>query len=108
MTAFHVGQKVVFVDDSGIENPGIIGNKYQFTFPTKGSVYTIRGIVVSDYSGEDLLLLEEIDNRGVADASGWLKEPGAEAYRFRPVVTRKTSIAIFHEILKTQRVRTDA
>ncbi|TAX57138.1 hypothetical protein ELI01_18850 [Rhizobium leguminosarum] len=108
MTAFHIGQKVVFVDDSGIENPGIIGNKYKFTFPTKGSVYTIRGIVRSDFSGDDLLLLEEIDNREAADASGWLKEPGAEACRFRPVVERKTSIAIFHEILNKTRTGVSA
>jgi len=35
-------------------------------------------------------------------------EGGWYASRFRPIVKRKTSIAIFHEILNTQRVRTPA
>ncbi|MGR9130800.1 hypothetical protein [Rhizobium leguminosarum] len=108
MTAFHVGQRVVFVDDSGIENPRIIGNKYGFTFPTKGSVYTVRGLVTSSFTGENLLLLEEIDNREAADASGWLKEPGTESYRFRPVIERKTSIEIFQAMLNPKRVGVNA
>lgn len=108
MSNFHVGQKVVFVDDSGISDPKIVGNKYGFVFPVKGSVYTVRAIVTSDYTGKVLLLLVEIDNREQAKATDWHKEPGVESDRFRPVIERKTDISIFTDMLKTQRVGVSA
>jgi hypothetical protein len=103
-----MGQKVVFVDDTGIDNPEIVGNRYRFIFPAKGSVYTIRNITVSDFTGDAVLLLKEIDNRGTADATGWMKEPGIEACRFRPVIERKTDISIFTAMLNKPTVRVTA
>lgn len=96
MTAFHVGQKVVCIDDS----IGLDGSAAPIE---EGRIYTVRGVTKGhSVRGEDIgLLFKEIPPMPAFPQ-------GYSHSRFRPVVERKTSIAIFHEILHTQRVRTDA
>lgn len=72
---FRINQKVVCVDDS------------HTCFVTRGQVYT-----VTDVRAPYLYLA------GVAAA--FIPANGMLASRFRPVVERKTSISIFHEIAR--------
>lgn len=94
MTAFHVGQKVVCINDGPIIND--LGNVWVAPQLEERRVYTVTEIRSS--------------RRGIRVAEAEPSKPNNwfSTMRFRPVVERKTSIAIFHEILHTQRVRTDA
>lgn len=83
MCEFRVGQKVCCVDAQDSIVLSI------------GQVYEIDGIQI----GPNWPMVHLV---GHGESCLWF------ARRFRPVVERKTSIAIFHEILKTQHVRTDA
>src|SRR3954470_2153577 len=79
---FRVGQKVVCVDD----RPPTNGRPLQVK---RGIVYTVAKSF--DWFGEQGLLFDEIDpGAGV----GW------HAWRFRPIVERKTDISVFTEILR--------
>lgn len=64
------------------------------SFPQKGGIYTVRGIVEypDDISG---LYLVEIRNPPDEEGCEWQ----FFASRFRPVVERKTDITVFTEIL---------
>jgi hypothetical protein len=92
---FHVGQKVVCVDDSGNWTNG-----FYYEIPVKGRIYTIRDIdtrcVV--FFGKAAIRVEEIilpiENTLVGE---W--EPGYSPDRFRPVIERKTDISVFTRIL---------
>jgi hypothetical protein len=80
---FHVGQKVVCVND-----------EYQDircgdTPVKRGAIYTVRKCF--DFFGESGVLVEEICNP---------KDRGYHGFRFRPVVERKTDIGFAHEILR--------
>lgn len=92
---FHVGQRVVYIGHKGH------GKFEGYQYPELGKVYTVRQIGPDNPA---VILIFGIDNS--KPFRDW--EPGFNYTGFRPVFERKTSIAIFHEILNTQRVRTDA
>lgn len=91
---FRVGQKVVCVDATPSLGWGGANR------PVKGRVYTVRAVRPnSDDDGKTLaILLREVVNP-VSHRHG--DEYGFRAHRFRPVVSRKTDISIFKEILNT-------
>jgi len=93
---FHIGQKVVLVDDSWHQpNWHLIPNK-----PIKGEVYTIRAMYMADRSEGHMLsfLLEEIQNPPVQWHTG--KDEGSfPSYRFRPLVEKKTDISTLIALL---------
>jgi hypothetical protein len=99
MTNFHVGQKVTLAKDfpkgeiSRAKKCGVI-------LPAAGVVYTIRAVEPGVFSKRDTyLLLAELVNAPMSSG----REPNFFSKLFRPVVERKTSIAIFHEILNKTR-----
>ena len=86
---FRVGQKVVCVDGKfPISHP---------CDPVEGEIYTVSG--VGPFNGFDCVTLFEVDPP--IDFHPWLK-----ASRFRPIVSRPTSIEFAHEILR-KATRTD-
>ena len=93
---FRIGQKVVCVDDSGMaDHPNV--SKVS-ALPIKGAIYTVRGFAPPDFLRDDLfgLLLEEIIGK---IHPIWNEEYGFRQVRFRPIVERKTDIAIFKKML---------
>jgi hypothetical protein len=110
MSNFHVGQKVVLVnDDKGGEGvPKSVASRYGAVFPAKGPVYTVRDIRYATATGEELLLLVELDNSHVCAPLGVTLEPGFAAYRFRPVAERKTDISCFTAMLEPKKARVNA
>lgn len=112
--AFHVGQKVVCVDDRRAEEMGFAlpdGRRWSAHDSLgglrKGCVYTIsavfpKGIATND--GPVVWLVEIVR----AASPGWLaagfSESAFSASRFRPVVERKTSIAVFTAMLNPKHV----
>ena len=80
---FRVGQKVVCVNANGADTL------------TKNAIYTIKctagyGVLsLDDTFGPGVLLNEAEPNQG---------DSGFDSRRFRPVVERKTSIELFHQI----------
>lgn len=78
---FSVGQKVVCVDTGGCT---------EFRKPlVVGAVYTISAVGVG-FTGHVYVGLEETEGSGPLH---W------RAYRFRPVIDRKTNISIFTDML---------
>ncbi len=94
MAMFHVGQKVVCVNDDFPEWTDFHKSMFPHR-PCKGEVYTVRAIVPHIYEGGMHLLLEEIRNVEL-----FAYEPPFGRYRFRPV--RETSIECFRALLKTK------
>lgn len=95
MSAFHVGQKVVCVDAAGTHLYGIVEL-------VQGEVYEIEWIGFYDapkWPYPDLLCvrLRGVRRKPVMPLDSPL-DP-FRAARFRPVVERKTDIAIFTEML---------
>lgn len=92
---FRIGQKVVCIADQWSRR----AERRLQEYPVKGRVYTVRGLEHINYGSGLGLLLEEIVNppRSWPDEADG--EPGFMSTRFRPVVTRKTSISIFTEML---------
>lgn len=88
-TTWHVGMKVVCVDDS----PGPFGGSIRL-----GEVYTISRIEAHGFP-EVAVQLAELNFR-------W--DEYSRASRFRPVQPRKTSIASLEAILHGARVPEDA
>jgi hypothetical protein len=100
-TSWHVGMKVVCVDDQFDHVlPREIG-------PVAGREYTIRTISRCPNTGVVGIRVEEIVNpntgRNPDDAGN--NERGFPAPRFRPVQKRKTSIEIFQRLLTDPHVR---
>ena len=93
---FRIGQKVVCVAPYWTVNadPNV---------PQEGQVYTVRGKV----DGGRFLYLREIRNPPRIGFEGCF-EPCWSAKGFRPVVTRKTDISIFTDMLTPAPVREDA
>lgn len=90
--AFHVGQRVVCIDGSGLRRSyGEIG-------PETGAVYTVREVGDPPEWPRTCLLLVEIVNEPHNYTHGFC-EGGFDARRFRPLVERKTSIEIFQRML---------
>jgi hypothetical protein len=99
---FHVGQKVVCVDDYFAPSAVIPGT----ILPKKGDVYTVRELF--PYWGWAAIRLHEIHNPPGTyrdEGTGELVEAAFPAFRFRPVIERKTDISVFTAMLKPSRVR---
>jgi hypothetical protein len=89
--AFYVGQKVVCVDATKIHTP-LAPRMVQ-----RGGIYIVSALL------GDNLLIEGHPNPGMGAADiGW------RAYRFRPVVERKTDISIFKAMLNPKTAEIDA
>lgn len=105
---FKVGQRVVCVDDSPGPIPGYLPSLRPWDgYLKRGAIYTVRWVgmhapVLSGQRHPQLLCvkLEEIVRS--------IKDPPYRATRFRPVVERKTEIAIFTRILDNVRHRAPA
>ena len=85
---FHVGQKVVCVDD-------VFPFGSELNCPVNGCVYTIRDFEYSD-GGANGMRLDEIVNEPRAYVDGFV-EVAFFLHRFRPV--RTTDISIFTAML---------
>lgn len=83
--SFHVGQRVVCVDDSPVE-----GRIWYDGKPQISAVYTIVGIEYGRYGPYQTFLFAELSRQ-----SG----RGYAAWRFRPVIERKTDISILTALL---------
>lgn len=93
---FHVGQKVVCVDDKNWGHP-----EPPLNWPVTGRVYTVRGFSAAwDENGSNGLLLAEVSSGNYFDAG---EEVGFKRRRFRPIVETKTDISIFKRMLTPQR-----
>lgn len=98
---FHVGQKVVCVDDENQSSDN--GKKDVYV----GKVYTVSwsGIFIHPFYGkaEEVVRLSEV--------SRWCPASGVDmplrANRFRPVVARKTDISIFKAMLNPSKQRAE-
>lgn len=86
---FHVGQKVVCVQDTELRR--------EIT-PRRGEVYTIRSI--HPYNGRIYFRLVEIVNEPRLYSTGFYGECFFNREGFRPIVERKTDISFAHEILR--------
>lgn len=89
---FRVGQKVVCVDDVGDRL-----NRWE-TLPVKGAIYTVREVLATS-----VRLYEIVNEKGFylrGDGSDTFDELSFKATRFRPIVSRPTSIEFAHEILR--------
>jgi hypothetical protein len=86
---FRVGQKVVCVDDGRAVH---LGCKLWDGLLKKGALYTISGVNAKhpDFPGVDAVHLAEIRRPNGMPFGAW---------RFRPVVERKTDISIFLAML---------
>lgn len=110
---WHVGMKVVCVDDVFDESGrNGIGRACEVV-PVAGQVYTIRAIG-KFYPGnpeELVIVLNEIVNPVLPYRYGYSvvrSERCFGVFRFRPVQKRKTDISIFTAILHDQRDKVEA
>jgi hypothetical protein len=101
---FHVGQKIVCVDDDFAGRN--MFSRIPSNLPVKNAVYTIRGFV--DARGKTFIRLVEILNTPRQISGTAIEEPAFNADRFRPIVSRKTSIGIFTAMLNPSKVGVDA
>lgn len=92
---FRVGQKVVCIRSDFKWKRTVPPN-----LPIKGRVYTVRDILPTDEWGPPALRLIELIN----PIATFAYEPCFSFTRFRPIVSRKTSIEIFTRMLKPSQV----
>lgn len=106
---FHVGQKVVRITSIDFHPDTSL---YYEQLPVKDGIYTVRKVVMERYHDtlEEIpaLLLVEIVNEPRPWANGGVHEAAFDASRFRPLVERKTDIAIFEKMLVPKRATEDA
>jgi hypothetical protein len=99
---FHIGQKVVCVDDT-YEHPNwsFVPNR-----PVAGEVYTIRGFS-TDHEGNERLILEELNNPIIEWMVAGFAEGSFPSRRFRPLLEKKTDtgMALLKEILERETVK---
>lgn len=102
---FYVGQKVVLIDSKW--NDPVWHENFQ-NLPKEKEIYQVRQVGFDIYTKDDnsgtekdlSLWLEEIVNAKLRWSSSLeLREHGFPAWRFRPLIEKKTSIAVFQEIL---------
>lgn len=89
MSMFHVGQRVVCIND---RRRGLRPLPFGCSLPKQGCVYTVRDIFPDPFDGRILLLLEEIINPMLGRI-----EYGYDASHFSPV--KETSIEVFRKLL---------
>lgn len=97
---FRIGQKVVCVDASN--SPG---RRWLEDAPTVGEVYTVTRYFLR--LGKPCVHLAEIERSAAAKRIMGMNV-GYWAFRFRPVVERKTDISIFQAMLTPSPVTVDA
>lgn len=101
MCNFHVGQKVVCVDDRSKKQ----AIKWFEAFPEEaviaGRIYTIKSVHL-DGLGKEVLWLEEVSRAELSRRLYGDPMIGYGSWRFRPVVTRKTDISILEALLNTK------
>jgi hypothetical protein len=105
--AFYVGQKVCRLRELPASVQMAVAQK-RFeggNVPEPGGIYTIRAIRQGTQDGVTLLLLKELDNSHMLVEG---REPGFDSRNFRPIVERKTSIAIFKAMLNPSRQEVSA
>ena len=100
---FHIGQRVICVDDNIIGENGVFDRAFTERcphLPVKGRTYTVRGFIVpyAGYSGTPGMLLEEIVNPPYRYVEGTF-EPSFFPSHFRPLAERKTDISLFTAML---------
>ena len=102
---FTVGQKVVMVE---AYKPHVYERAADegVTLPTKGTVYTIRGMEPGEgwHVGMTFIWLEELHNAPSLDGI----EPNLDASLFRPLVERKTDISVFKAMLNPSKEQVPA
>lgn len=106
MIQFHVGQKVVFVDEAGLTTRERKIALYGIKYPDVSGTYIVREVLIWD--GRPCIRLCEITNPKVLYENEGESEQAFAAWRFRPVIERKTDISIFTEMLNTQRTGVSA
>jgi len=98
---FEVGQRVVCVGGKSPSGPNSVSTAEARAagarLPDRGAIYTIRQI--DDWPDRTLILLEEVCNRHLIGRRFGYIEPGFWSGAFRPVIERKTSIAVFEAML---------
>jgi hypothetical protein len=104
---FHIGQRVLCIDDRFVGENGVFDPTFAECFPNlpvKGCIYTVRGFIVpyAGYSGTPGVLLEEIINPLCPYFEGTF-EPSFLPSRFQPVTSRRTDISVFTDILRLPR-----
>lgn len=99
--SFRVGQRVVCID-AGPEKTAPDHRWVPGEEPVEGQTYTVRRCF-ADGQGELLLWLNEVCRAPLSRAL-YGEDAGYGAFRFRPVVERKTDISIFTKMLDTTRV----
>lgn len=97
MIQFHVGQKVVCIAD-WTASQHQLAQRRGVTLPVEGTVYTIRSIQFIEGHGVHLCFYELVNPVEKFRGHGRMEQSfGAD--KFRPIVTRKTSIEIFTDML---------
>lgn len=101
---WHIGMKVVCVDDT-FDDDRPLRVIAQETIPEAGEVYTIRGIgfFLPHLPNRLCVRLVEITNPNKLYRQGRY-ERAFGIWRFRPVKTRTTDIAIFTQLLNPSKV----
>lgn len=94
-TSWHVGMKVVCIDNGRAGEPGIWLSEAER--PQIGEVYTVSRVFI-DLLDKVCVDLEEICRDPQASAF-YGTHVGYGAFRFRPVQTRQTDISIFTAML---------
>ena len=108
---FHVGQQVVCIGNFDFSDRPVEEAEAGVVWPKLHHIYTVRAVrKVMTYTGSVVALhLREIRNPvlpylGGADEA----EIAFEVRSFRPIVSRRTDIAVFERLLTPSRVREDA
>ncbi len=112
MTQFHVGQKVVCINDK-LSDFRLPGFKYEDNPSlhglTAGRLYTVRDVFVNPVTSQiNVRLAEIIRPIGCNDRELANVEAGFHPDRFRPVVVRKTDISQFKAMLNPQKTEVTA
>jgi len=105
---FHVGQKVVCIDDDKIPPAGHVVLS-DMIFPVIGKIYTVSEIMIGAVSNMPCIALAEIPFQLVEVLVGNEVRVGDVVFNassFRPLVVRKADISIFMAMLapKTEQV----
>ena len=101
---FHIGQRIICVDDRFVGENRVFDPTFTArcpNLPVKGRVYTVRGFVVPYAWYPDMpgLLLEEIINPLCPYFEGTF-EPSFFPSHFRPLTERNTDISVFMAMLE--------
>lgn len=110
MTQFHVGQKVICINEDK-EVPAGIVLLSSIEHPIKGKIYTIRDLRVSFTTGAPCILVEEMPDQTAAvifNGELYFAQVLFRQDQFRPLVTRKTDISQFKAMLNPQKTEVTA